>query len=301
MRALLFSDKLAFSEMMASLLRDGFDIDILAFPDHAADLTGYGAKEIKGMEKEDYAADSLADFIAGMSKDYDYIFIGATVLGREAATMLSALTGNGMRSEITKIEISGGKARTSRLYYGGKTVLEEESDAKIFTVSQGLVEPSRTAASSKTTTVVNQKTSKITVGEKIEKPSTSVDITKASVIVSIGRGIGKKEGIEKIKELASLLHGELAGSRPICSDYHWLEVERQVGLSGKTVSPKIYMAIGISGQIQHVAGMRNSKTVIAINNDKTAPIFQECDYGIVGDLYAVVPLLINAIKQTGQS
>ena len=88
----------------------------------------------------------------------------------------------------------------------------------------------------------------------------------------------------------------MAGSRPICLDYHWLSEDRQVGLSGKKVKPRVYIALGISGQIQHIAGMRGSKTVIAINKDKSAPIFEECDYGIVGDIFQIVPKLTGALK-----
>ncbi|MEM3277816.1 MAG: electron transfer flavoprotein subunit alpha/FixB family protein, partial [Thermoplasmata archaeon] len=95
----------------------------------------------------------------------------------------------------------------------------------------------------------------------------------------------------------SVVHGEVSGSRPICLDYHWLEEERQVGLSGKRVKPRLYIALGISGQIQHIAGMRGSKMVIAVNKDKNAPIFSECDYGMVGDLYQVVPALIELLKK----
>ncbi len=89
----------------------------------------------------------------------------------------------------------------------------------------------------------------------------------------------------------------MSGSRPVCLDYKWLNEERQVGLSGKKVKPRVYIALGISGQIQHIAGMRGSKIVIAVNKDKEAPIFQECDYGIVGDLFQVVPKLVAALKQ----
>ena len=93
------------------------------------------------------------------------------------------------------------------------------------------------------------------------------------------------------------MHGEIAGSRPVCLDYQWLSEDRQVGLSGKKVKPKLYIALGISGQIQHIAGMRTSRVVVAVNKDKSAPIFEEADYGIVGDLFQIVPKLVSALKQ----
>jgi electron transfer flavoprotein alpha subunit len=124
----------------------------------------------------------------------------------------------------------------------------------------------------------------------------AVDLTAADIIVSVGRGIGEKEKIAVVEELARALGGELAASRPIC-DAGWLPMERQVGSSGQTVSPKMYVAVGISGAIQHLVGMKGSKTIVAINKDANAPIFEVADYGIVGDLFEVVPALIAEIKK----
>jgi electron transfer flavoprotein alpha subunit len=126
--------------------------------------------------------------------------------------------------------------------------------------------------------------------------SRAVDLTAADIIVSVGRGIGEKEKIAVVEELARALGGELAASRPIC-DAGWLPMERQVGSSGQTVSPKMYVAVGISGAIQHLVGMKGSKTIVAINKDANAPIFEVADYGIVGDLFEVVPALIAEIKK----
>jgi electron transfer flavoprotein alpha subunit len=122
----------------------------------------------------------------------------------------------------------------------------------------------------------------------------TVDLTTAPVIVSVGRGIREQENIPLAQELADALGAELAASRPIC-DAGWLPMERQVGSSGQTVSPKLYLAVGISGAIQHLVGMKGSKTVIAINKDENAPIFEVADYGVAGDLFEVVPALTKAI------
>jgi electron transfer flavoprotein alpha subunit len=124
----------------------------------------------------------------------------------------------------------------------------------------------------------------------------AVDLTAAELIVSVGRGIKEKENIHVVEELAKALGAELAASRPIC-DAGWLPMERQVGSSGQTVSPKMYLAVGISGAIQHLVGMKGAKTIVAINKDANAPIFEVADYGIVGDLFEVVPALIEAIKK----
>jgi electron transfer flavoprotein alpha subunit len=124
----------------------------------------------------------------------------------------------------------------------------------------------------------------------------AVDLTAAEIIVSVGRGIKEKDNIPIVEELAKALGAELAASRPIC-DSGWLPMERQVGSSGQTVSPKVYLAVGISGAIQHLVGMKGAKTIVAINKDANAPIFEVADYGIVGDLFEVVPALVEEVKK----
>jgi electron transfer flavoprotein alpha subunit len=126
----------------------------------------------------------------------------------------------------------------------------------------------------------------------------AVDLTQAERIVSIGRGIKGQEHIALATQLAEALGAELAASRPIC-DAGWLPMERQIGSSGQTVAPKLYLALGISGAIQHVVGMKGARTIVAINKDAEAPIFEVADYGIVGDLFDVVPAMVGALKSIG--
>jgi len=124
----------------------------------------------------------------------------------------------------------------------------------------------------------------------------AVDLSKADVIVAVGRGIKSKDNLALAEKLAEALGGDLAASRPIC-DAEWLPIDRQIGSSGQTVAPKLYVAIGISGAIQHLVGMKNSQTIVAINKDPEAPIFDIADYGIVGDLFEAVPVLTEEIKK----
>lgn len=132
--------------------------------------------------------------------------------------------------------------------------------------------------------------------ERFRESQRAVDLTQAGIIVSVGRGIKEAENIPIVQKLADALGAELAASRPIC-DAGWLPMERQVGSSGQTVAPKMYVAVGISGAIQHLVGMKGSKVVVAINKDANAPIFEVADYGIVGDLFQVVPALVEELKK----
>ena len=131
-------------------------------------------------------------------------------------------------------------------------------------------------------------------GERFRESAQTVDLAASAVIVSVGRGIRDEENVAIVQELADALGADLAASRPIC-DAGWLPMERQVGSSGQTVAPKLYLAVGISGAIQHLVGMKGSKTIIAINKDENAPIFEVADYGVVGDLFDVVPALTKAV------
>jgi electron transfer flavoprotein alpha subunit len=129
-----------------------------------------------------------------------------------------------------------------------------------------------------------------------KEAKSSVDLTQAPVIVSIGRGIKAPENIPQAEALAKAIGGEMAASRPIC-DEGWLPMERQIGSSGQTVAPKLYLALGISGAIQHVVGMKGARTIVAINKDQNAPIFEIADYGIVGDIFELMPALTTALEK----
>src|SRR6202043_550194 len=133
--------------------------------------------------------------------------------------------------------------------------------------------------------------------EVFKEAKQAVDLTQAEIIVSVGRGIKEQKNIELAQQLAAALGGEVAASRPIC-DAGWLPMERQVGSSGQTVAPKLYVALGISGAIQHVVGMKGSRTIVAINKDADAPIFEVADYGIAGDLFEIVPALIAELQKS---
>jgi electron transfer flavoprotein alpha subunit len=132
--------------------------------------------------------------------------------------------------------------------------------------------------------------------EVFKEAKQAVDLTQAEIIVAVGRGIKEQKNIEIAKQLAEALGGELAASRPIC-DSGWLPMDRQIGSSGQTVAPKLYLALGISGAIQHIDGMKGARTIVAVNKDSEAPIFEIADYAVVGNLFEVVPPLIEEVKK----
>jgi len=142
--------------------------------------------------------------------------------------------------------------------------------------------------------------SKTKLVEMREKQKGTVDLKGAKLIVAAGRGVKKKEDLAIVSELAAALEGAVGCSRPLSADMGWLPEEHHIGLTGVTVHPDLYIAVGISGQLQHVAGIKDSKVIAAVNTDKSAPMFEASDYGIVGDLYAVLPAMLREIKARRQ-
>lgn len=297
MRGIVFSDKTETLVQALTFFRQKMEVDAAVPAENTQPLQEYGAKRLYALQGTGFS-DNVSETILGIieREKYDFIFIMSTALGREVAGIISDRLGKEIIAEVFDFNLDNSKVRTKRFAWGGKTVTEEESDCRIFTVMPGMTEASRTSEKSEVVQV-KLNDSKISLVQSIPKSSSIVDLEHANIIVSVGRGIGKKESIDLVMPFVRAVKGELAGSRPVCLDYQWLSEDRQVGLSGRKVKPKLYIAIGISGQIQHIAGMRGSKTVIAINKDKSAPIFEEADFGIVGDLFQIVPALVKALQQ----
>ncbi len=295
MKTLIFSDDGEIAAQMCAYLKEGFENTIATLKGEEGKCRRSGARSMFVFTGQPTAS-NLSGALRKLKdqNSVDLVFIGSTAIGRDTAGLLAGSGGLKPISEVTSVQFSNDKATTTRFLYGGKSVLTEESDSNLFVVASGISEASQTENETEITEMPLDH-SPVTVEGEEQKSKGGVDIEKAKVIVSIGRGLGKPEGLKLVEQLASAVKGEVAGSRPVCLDYHWLSEDRQVGLSGKKVKPRLYIALGISGQIQHIAGMRGSRTVVAINKDKSAPIFEECDYGLVGDLYTIVPKLVAAL------
>ncbi len=138
---------------------------------------------------------------------------------------------------------------------------------------------------------------RVTVVQRRPKAGEKVDLERAEVVVAVGRGLKSKQDLTIVEALADALRGELGCSRGLCSEYGWLSEERMIGISGKECGPRLLVSVGLSGQIQHAVGIRGSKIIVAINTDRSAPIFEMADYGIVGDLYEVAPSLVKRLRE----
>jgi electron transfer flavoprotein alpha subunit len=231
---------------------------------------------------------------------YDLFLLSDLDSDQEIAAALAVTVDAGCLTMCSDVSITDGVLKVKREVFGGLARLNLSLKKKPFviTLSSAILGGNEVEDS----TLQFEHLDAAPLSSKIKVLSTTeiqktVDLTSARKIVSVGRGIGKQEHIEIAEKLARKLDAELGCSRPLSEDYKWLPVERQVGLTGETVKPELYIAIGISGQVQHIVGMRDSKIVVAINNNKSAPIFEYCDYGLVGDLFELVPALSQMIPE----
>ncbi|UCC11037.1 MAG: electron transfer flavoprotein subunit alpha/FixB family protein [candidate division WOR-3 bacterium] len=226
--------------------------------------------------------------------------IGHTAFGYDLCPALGAEMGIPFATDCLDIEFTGSRLRVTRSVYDGKLdahVLLKEHTSYLVTLRSGCFTPEEVSLA---TEVVKQESPVTEQPEYrkfvdyIEAAVGEVDITKADIIVSVGRGIKEQANLPVMEEFATAIGGVLSCSRPVV-DAGWLPKDRQVGSSGKTVKPKLYIALGISGAFQHIVGMKGADTIIAVNKDPNAPIFNEADYGIVEDLFKVVPVLKEKI------
>src|SRR5208337_3024588 len=193
------------------------------------------------------------------------------------------------------------KLLSTRLLYAGLALCDEELTlpAVVTIPPRTFLPPNAAAKAGAIETVKVEADGRVAISDVTTHAGTGVDIAGVTKLVSVGRGFHKQEDLKLAQDLAAALKAELACSRPVAEDEHWLPIDHYVGISGHTVKPELYLAVGISGQVQHVVGARESRVIVAVNSDEHAPIFEAADYGIVGDLYDVLPLLTAAVKKNG--
>ena len=290
---------------------EGHSVDVAAIGDIGSDgltnLAKYGAENIhvlKGGDLDQYSpegyANSLKDFIG--NGGYDYVFAGSTSLVKDVMPRIAGMFDAGMASEVVNFVMDGDTFSGTRPMFAGKCLAKVEIEGPkphFITVrpnALGMSDSPKAGAGNKNDVSAVAGEIKAKIKEMVKSDSDRADLTEANVIVSGGRGIKNRENFKILNELADLLGATVGASRALV-DADEADHSMQVGQTGKTFSPSLYIACGISGAIQHLAGMRTSKIIVAINTDPDAPIFTKADYGIVGDLFKVVPALTEELKK----
>lgn len=276
----------------------------------AETLTAHGADEVlvaNDPKLEHYTTEAYTKVICDLAEERkpSILFIGATFIGRDLGPRVSARLSTGLTADCTSldVDVETGDLLATRPAFGGNlmaTIACPEHRPQMATVRPGVFAKVETANAEAKVETVEVKLAdsdiRTKVLETVKSKKDIIDISEANVIVAGGRGVGSKENFELLKELADVLGGTVAGSRAAV-EKGWIDPAYQVGQTGKTVKPSIYIACGISGAIQHVAGMQDSDMIIAINKDNSAPIMKVADYGIVGDVKKVLPELIAQAKE----
>lgn len=248
---------------------------------------------------EDYVG-VIAD--VARQKNPDIFLISATPRGKEMAARIAARLGVGLGSECTSLRLDENKSLVmERLMFGGAAIQTVVclTRPQMATIPPRTFEPA-VPLDNREGEIIElpaPPAGKARVLERKPRVYESVNITEAKVVVAIGRGVEKQEDIGLIQELANAAGGELGCTRPIAEELHWLPENRYLGISGQKIKPDLYIGVGVSGQIQHISGIRDAKVICAINKDDNAPIFEAADYGIVGDLYTVVPQLTRELQR----
>jgi len=274
----------------------------------AATLGAYGVDRVLVGESEHfrfYAPDGFTKVMAEAVQKVSpaIVLFPATSLGKDLAPRVAAKLGLGLASDCTELFLENGRLEAKRPVYAGKAYVRVafHSEPQMATLRPNVfpievVEEGRQAPVEEMPVTLQSSDLRYVVKEFVPTATGRVELTEADIIVSGGRGMKGPENFRMLEELADLL-GAAVGASRAAVDAGWRPHSDQVGQTGKTVSPNLYIAVGISGAIQHLAGMSSSKCIVAINKDPEAPIFQKADYGIVGDLFEVVPTLIEEIKK----
>ena len=270
----------------------------LAFtPADAEALNDCGANSVVLLEGAERPIEGNAVGIAALLKERlaDLFLVGATAQGRDLAARVAAYLDCAMASDVSSVDIAGDGVVVTRNLYGG-TVVEEVAlpFPAVLTVPAGVGEPASGEAPVEAVAVERDNRVELVDEQPIQK--TGINLKEATVVLGVGMGFKQKDDLALAEEVAEAMGAGIGCSRALVEERHWLAPEQYIGLSGLSITPDLYIAVGISGQVQHVAGIRGAKVIAAINADTNAPIFNAADYAIIGDLYEVLPQLAKAVR-----
>ncbi|MBA3445848.1 MAG: electron transfer flavoprotein subunit alpha/FixB family protein [Gemmatimonadales bacterium] len=274
-------------------------------------LGRFGADVVSVVEHEALGRYSPEVFAATVAErlrasDYRAAFFAASAEGRDLAPRVAAKLGASLASDVTDFQLQGDAVIARHPAYTGKVIvtLRLMGSPALLSLRPGSITPSeqpRTARVETMAPAMDPAAARVTVTELSAQISTRLDLGEASIIVSGGRGLRTAENFKLVEDLAAAIGNAAVGATRAVTDDGWRPATDQIGQTGRLVSPDLYIAVGISGAVQHLAGMRNAKTIVAINKDKDAPIFKIADYGIVGDLFEIVPRLTEEIRKVRQN
>jgi electron transfer flavoprotein alpha subunit len=296
-------------EILGKLSGQSVDVAVIGdlSNDQIAELAKYGAQNVhklKGAQLDKYSpegyANALTNFIK--TKSYDYVFAGATSMGKDLLPRLATKFDAGLASDVVNFTFDNGTFAGTRPLFAGKCLAKVELNGpkphfiSIRPNALGMTTTPTSGSGAAHDVSVDAGTIRAMIKEIVKAASTKVDLTEANIIITGGRAMKNAENFKILDQMADVI-GATVGASRAAVDSGFAPHSMQVGQTGKTVAPSLYIACGVSGAIQHLAGMRTSKVIVAINSDPDAPIFTKADYGIVGDLFQIVPIMTEEFKK----
>ena len=272
-----------------------------------AELSAYGASKVYLFDSpslDRYSTQDHAAVLSGLVKKLSpaAVFFSATAMGKDLAPRLAARLGVGLASDCTRVSVRDGSLEFTRPIFAGKALLTFRltSSPQVVSLRPNVFPVAAVAAAGeimREAAEIPPAAARAEVTEVLKESGGEVDVSEADIVISGGRGMKGPENFELLREISALIPRSAVGASRSAVDSGWIGHQHQVGQTGKTISPNLYLAFGISGAIQHVAGMSSSKVIVAVNKDPEAPIFKVADFGVVGDLFQVIPALKEELKK----
>ncbi len=295
----IYSDKTSLAaELITFVKQSGKSAAVLTFkPDDAEELASKGADKVYLCEGGSACAENYSKAVAAFlsAEEAEVLVVGSTARGRDFAARIAGYLDSSMASEVTALDFSNDGIRCERMMHGGAVIQKEILyGLSVVTMTAGKYDAG--TGDCEIITIQLQADKRVNLVESHPIVKAGTDLRGATKVVCVGMGFDKEEDMKMAKDLAAILGAELGCTRGIAEERHWLPASQYIGISGANIKPQLYLSMGVSGQVQHIFGVRDAKVIVAIDRNEKAPIFRAADYGIIGDMYEIVPLLIEALK-----